>query len=96
MNELNGMGVQSMRREEITQWLACRLAEELAVPVDEIDEAAPFASLGVSSIAGVTISGEIADAFEVNVSPTVLWDYPTIERLAGYIEVLRVEKHRAA
>jgi acyl carrier protein len=96
MDEMNGMGLQSRRREGVMHWLARRVAEELAVPVDEVDVTAPFASFGISSIVGVTMSGEIADAFDVNVSPMLLWDYPTIERLADYIEVLRLEKHHAS
>lgn len=96
MNETNVVEVLSMGREEIVHWLANRVSEELGVSADEVDVSAPFASFGISSIAGVTLSGEIADALDVNVPPTLLWDYPTIERLAGYLEGLRREQQRAA
>jgi acyl carrier protein len=42
-------------------------------------------AIGMDSIQAAELSGAIADAFMVNVSVTVAFDHPTIDRLAAYI-----------
>jgi acyl carrier protein len=96
MNEKTVVEALSMGKDEIAYWLAGRVAEMIGAALDEVDVTAPFANFGISSMAGVTLSGEIADALGMDVPPTLLWDYPTIERLASYLEGLWLAQQRAA
>jgi len=89
---MDGMIVEEVPlggRAEMSHWLTVRLARELGVDPEELEVTAPFASLGVSSISGVTLAGEVADALGVTLPATLFWDYPTIEKLAVYLANLR-------
>ncbi|HVH45112.1 MAG TPA: acyl carrier protein [Labilithrix sp.] len=82
--------VSGLREEEdIVEWLVDRLAAELDISPDDIDVTAPFSNLGVDSIIGVSLSGQLAETFGVDMPATLFWDYPTIERVAGYLAALK-------
>ena len=46
---------------------------------------APFMSAGLDSISGTEFTNTLAQQFEVELPPTLLFDYPTIESMAGFI-----------
>src|SRR5688572_31576071 len=71
--------------EDIERWLVHELAHQLGLPEHEIDIREPFASYGLSSIATVSFSGRLEDWLGLELPPTLAWDYPTIESLAGYL-----------
>ncbi|MCI4065576.1 acyl carrier protein [Micromonospora sp. R77] len=75
---------------EVRQWLVGRISDYLSVPAGELDVHAPLAELGLDSVYALALSGDIEDAFAIAVEPTLAWDYPTIDRLAGgIVEVVR-------
>jgi alkylation response protein AidB-like acyl-CoA dehydrogenase/acyl carrier protein len=51
----------------------------------------PFSDLGIDSLASVPLALEIEGASGVPVSAELLYDYPTVRALAGYIDELRDE-----
>jgi acyl-CoA synthetase (AMP-forming)/AMP-acid ligase II/alkylation response protein AidB-like acyl-CoA dehydrogenase/acyl carrier protein len=51
----------------------------------------PFSDLGIDSLASVPLALEIEGASGVPVSAELLYDYPTVRALAGYIDQLRDE-----
>ena len=51
----------------------------------------PFSDLGIDSLASVPLALEIEGASGVPVSAELLYDYPTVRALAGYIDRLRDE-----
>ncbi len=71
--------------EEIRAWLVGRIADRLGVPVSEIDPRLPLDDFGLSSRELVVLSGELQDRFSCSLSPTVLWEFPTIEKLARHL-----------
>jgi acyl transferase domain-containing protein/acyl carrier protein len=75
----------SSEREEIEAWLIGQLAERLGVPRDEIDPHEPFASYGLTSREAVVLSGELEERFGRTLSPTLVWDHPTIAALAQFL-----------
>lgn len=85
MNAIPGREVMAKDQDEIARWMAERLAEELDVPADAVDPTVPFAALGVTSIVGVSLAGELADELAMEVPATLFWDYPTIEKLAEHL-----------
>lgn len=72
-----------MTTEALEDWLVARLAEELGVPASAIDPDAPFAELGLDSMKAVAISGELETLLGRRLDPTLLWELPTVRRLAA-------------
>ena len=84
VREVAGSGFVTAE-EEIAAWLIDRLAERLAVARESIDPREPFASYGLTSREAVVLSGELEDWLHRTLSPTLVWDHPTIESLARFL-----------
>jgi acyl carrier protein len=70
---------------EIQTWLVRAIAKSLRVDAREIDPQRPLVELGMDSVAAVELSGDLEDWLGKTISPTVVWDYPTISLLAAYL-----------
>jgi myxalamid-type polyketide synthase MxaB len=70
---------------EIQEWISRELATKLKVDVAEIDVRQPFSTFGLDSLAMVSLVGELEAWLDRSLSPTLAWDYPSIETLAGYL-----------
>lgn len=81
---------------DIRAWLVVQLSERLGVAPSEIDTQQPFASYGLSSTEAVVLSGELEDWLGRRLLPTLVWEYPTIEALAGYLAEGSESPDRAA
>ena len=55
----------------------------------------PFSELGIDSLASVPLALEVEQASGVPVSAELLYDYPTVRLLAGYIDEQRDEQRDA-
>jgi len=75
----------STKTSEITKWLVQQVATLLGVSPEKVDIHAEFPELGLDSAAGVELVGHIETKFGGQLSPTIVWDYPTIAKLAGYL-----------
>lgn len=71
--------------EEIRSWLIAKLVESTEVSADEINIHESFAHYGLGSVDAVGLSGDLEDWLERSLSPTVLYDYPTIDELARHL-----------
>ena len=69
----------------IEAWLVAHLAERLKVDPSDLDRTAPFASFGIGSVEATALAGELATWLGRPLSPTLTWEYPTIERLAQHL-----------
>ncbi|HUY99683.1 MAG TPA: type I polyketide synthase, partial [Thermomicrobiaceae bacterium] len=69
----------------IQAWLVSKLSERLGIESCEIDIREPFASYGLGSTEAVTLAGELADWLGGNLSPALVYEYPTIEALARHL-----------
>jgi acyl carrier protein len=78
-------GASSVSADEIRQWLVKRVAEHLEVPPEEINVQRPFAEFGLDSRTAVTMAGELETFVNREVSPTLVWDYPTIEAVVEHL-----------
>lgn len=45
-----------------------------------------FSKLGVDSMAVVDMAGQLEKWLRMEIEPTVVWDYPTIDTMAAYLE----------
>ncbi len=79
---LNQQTSQSI--EAIEAWLISNIRAQLASS-EEIDIRQPLVQYGLSSLAAVGISGDLQEWLGREISPTILYDYPTIESLAQHL-----------
>lgn len=71
---------------QLRSWLVERVAAQLGVDPRSVDVHAPFAHLGLDSARLVAISGELETRTGRRLDPTLLYEHPTIEALAHYLE----------
>jgi acyl carrier protein len=76
---------QSMSAEDIQDWLASQIAEQLGVESDEIDIRVPFDSHGLDSVQIMSIANQGKQYYGLQLSPLVIWNYPNIESLSRYL-----------
>jgi acyl carrier protein len=72
-------------RRPILRWLTIRLASYLEVPVTALDPMVPLAEMGVDSVHAVSLVGDVELHFDIDVDPTMIFDYPTLTAIAEFI-----------
>ena len=72
-------------RDEIQSWLTTQIAERLKVNRSNVDIREPFAYYGMDSVQAVSLSADLEDWLERELSPTLAYEYPTIEALSRYL-----------
>jgi acyl carrier protein len=77
-----------LRSEAIEGWLLSKVSDALALDPDEIDLGEPLASYGMSSIAAVSLTGDLEVWMGTELSPTLVWEYPTIAALTEHLGTL--------
>lgn len=75
----------SVTAEDIQDWLASQIAEQLGVDSDEINLKLPFDSYGLDSVQTMKIANLGKQYFGLQLSPLVMWNYPNIESLSQYL-----------
>ncbi len=71
--------------EVIRDWLVSSISEITKLRPNQIDIRQSFDQYGMDSLQAVCLSGDLADWLREEVSPTVVWDYPTVELLARHL-----------
>jgi acyl carrier protein len=71
--------------EELQEWLKRWLSETLDMPIAEIDGDRPFAEYGLDSVAAVELTEALQASVQAPLSPTLVYEYPTIEAVAAYL-----------
>ena len=72
-------------REAIEGWLINKIADSLEIKPHELDIGKDFVDHGLDSVEAINISGELENYLSCRLSPTLLWDYQSIEALAEYL-----------
>jgi 3-oxoacyl-(acyl-carrier-protein) synthase/acyl carrier protein len=80
----SGEGLR-VRAETIQSWLVTRIAAMLELDPATIDPRQPFTYYGLGSVQAVSLTGDLEVFLDRTLSPTLAWDYPTIELLANYL-----------
>ncbi|MBW4686064.1 MAG: acyl carrier protein [Komarekiella atlantica HA4396-MV6] len=78
----NSTAKPSYTAEEIQVWLVSHIAELLKVNPDEIDITERLDSYGLDSVQGMLLAAQTGKLLGFQLSPLVLWHYPTIELLS--------------
>ena len=72
-------------RRPILRWLTIRLASYLEVPATAVDPMVPLAEMGVDSVHAISLVGDVELHFDIDVDPTMIFDYPTLSAIAEFI-----------
>jgi acyl carrier protein len=79
----------------ILSWLTTQLASYLEVPTTAVSPTVPLAEMGVDSVHAISLVGDVEAHFEIDVDPTMIFDYPTLSHLAEYIDTAVTEREEA-
>ena len=71
--------------EHLERGLLDFLQREKLGNMQSVPHEATFSSLGIDSLAAASLAVEIEQVFGVKIRDETLYDYPTLQRLAGYI-----------
>ncbi len=69
----------------IETWLAKWIADELKIAVDSIDTRKSFVYYGLDSVTAIEFTSDLEVWLGRELSPTLAWDYPSIEILAQHL-----------
>jgi acyl carrier protein len=70
---------------EVERWLQQRIADELRLPVADIDPQARFVRFGLDSVRTVGIIAELSEWLGCDVDPAHIWDYPNLRSFSTFI-----------
>lgn len=76
---------KQMSAEEVQDWLASQIAEQLGTDADDIDIRVPFDSYGLDSVQAMSIANLGKQHLGLNISPLVMWNYPNVESLSQFL-----------
>ena len=71
--------------ETLKRWLTTWLAQQLQIPAAEIEVTRPFAEYGLDSVTAVELTEALQTEIQQPLSPTLAYEYPTIEAVAIYL-----------
>ncbi len=75
--------VQSL--PDLKAWLVAWVAQTLDLPLTAVDPQRPFAEYGLDSVAAVELTEALQSVIQTPLSPTLAYEYPTIEAVATYL-----------
>ena len=85
VDETAGLLEQTQTAEAIQAWLVSKISGHLKVAPDVIDIRETFSRYGLDSVTAVSVSGELEKWLGRRLSPTLVYDYPTIKALAQHL-----------
>ncbi len=77
--------IDSTSVDELKVWLIGWLAGEMAISQSDVDPSRSFLSYGMDSVQAMTMVGDLESHLGLRLSPTLAWDYPDIDALAGHL-----------
>ncbi|WP_158501823.1 AMP-binding protein [Vitiosangium sp. GDMCC 1.1324] len=75
----------SVTRSEIEAFISQWISRRCSQPVASISANVEFAMLGLGSVDSIDLSAELSEKYALTLDPTVLWNYPNIRELAGFV-----------
>ena len=81
---------------EIADWFVSQLSRELGVPATDIDPSRPFAYYGLDSVHAVRLTAALESWLGRELSPTLPYEYPTIDLLSRHLAEGAVPGDRTA
>jgi acyl carrier protein len=72
-------------RHDVAAWLIDWIANELEMPAAEIDTAHSLLDYSMSSVTATILVGDLEDWLDLRLSPTLVWDYPSIDAMTDHL-----------
>ena len=69
--------------DDIENWMASKLAELIKIDVSEVDVEQPLEEYGLDSATAMSLVTQAEQRLGFQISPTLLWHYPSIRALSG-------------
>ncbi|MBW4635669.1 MAG: thioester reductase domain-containing protein [Iphinoe sp. HA4291-MV1] len=76
---------KSQTAETIQAWLVEKISQQIKLNLQDIDVHEPLTNYALDSVQTVNISGELENWLGRKLSPSLLWDYHTIEQLVQHL-----------
>lgn len=70
---------------ELTTFIQKKIAEELGIPLTEVDPTLEFINFGLDSVKAIFILQHVEQFVGHELNPLLFWDYPTIQSMAQYL-----------
>ena len=70
-----------IQREEMVDFLRQQILIRTGVPESDLTNGTTLSALGLSSLDAVLISGEVEDHFDLEIDPTTMFEYHTIDAI---------------
>ena len=86
MFDKNMLDQQSIK-QRVQDWLINYVAKELKVDLHSIDPTHTFDQLGLDSVTTVALTGELEGVLGRTLSPSLPYEYPSIETLANFLSI---------
>lgn len=80
------MTVVANDRIDLRGTLVDLLSREWRIPAEKVDCDRPLTEYGLDSITALTVSGELEDMLGIELPTTLLWDCPTVNSIAGFLQ----------
>jgi acyl-CoA synthetase (AMP-forming)/AMP-acid ligase II/3-oxoacyl-(acyl-carrier-protein) synthase/acyl carrier protein len=75
----------SRNTADIAEWLTARIARVSGILPERVDPRRPFTAYGLDSTDAISISGELQDWLGRSLAPTLVYDFPSIDKLARHL-----------
>lgn len=71
--------------DQLIQFFKTKIAEELRIPLDEIDPTIEFINFGMDSVNSIFVLQHLEKITGIELNPLLFWEYPTIESFSRYL-----------
>jgi acyl carrier protein len=72
-------------KDDIEGWLISAIARSLKIDPNEIETSVAFDRYGMDSARAVELTGDLEERIGQTLSPTLMYDYPTIDALTEHL-----------
>ena len=71
--------------DTLVDWLTDRIATYLSIDPAAIETDVAFGDYGLDSVFALNLCTDLEQEFGILAQPTLTWDYPTIDAVAGHL-----------
>ena len=72
-------------KADLAAWLTSWLMTELRLEPDQVASGKSFVNYGMDSIHSMMLVGDLEEYLHCRLSPTLAWDFPSLEALAEHL-----------
>lgn len=77
--------VTQITQTQIEEWMTAYVANLCGIKVEKISRSVQLSKYGLDSASAVTLCGDMMDWLKLDIDPSLLYEYPTIEKAAAHI-----------